>query len=184
MNTIEEYKKQLKDETYDYDFLNEKTLSSSYNYREFDVKVVSHKEDFKASIRFKTEYEMITLNSDLIPINNGKSFAHKGLPLWDDGKFVSDGYKHPFYKDVEDMFLDAIIIDRSIKREECLVGLLNNWKNDWKPEDFGLMVMFVKDGVMKGFVKYNSFQHIFDLTIKDKELRYNTKSKKILTNHQ
>lgn len=165
-------------------WMNTNLLNAKEKYTSY--KVVANilneysKYDWTVKIITKTDYDTKTYLCDLTKINNGKTFAHKGLPLWDDGTFVSDGYAHPFYRNVENAALDSILRNE-VKCDEVWAGLMKSAEyNFTKVEDFGLVLIFIWEGSWWLWIKHNGFEIQEKLQEKNGSLVFQTTSKKIL----
>jgi len=166
------------------EWLNDNTLNDKGNYVSLKVVITplhkSNKHDWSVKVITKTEWETKTYISDLSKVNNGKTFAHQGLPLWQDGKFVSDGYHHPFYRNVENSAIDSIFRNE-VKHDEVWAGLMKSAEyNFTKVEPFGLVCLFIYDNQWYVWLKHNGFEIKEQISEKSGQLIFETKSKKIL----
>jgi hypothetical protein len=201
---LNQYRNQL-DKGYDGEYLNrsEHLLNSGYQYDSVSIQIkpLAKKElgdiEFNGNITFKTEaksqygasvVKKQVLNLNLLPAkqsgcNFGSDRVEKKLLPYYDGKFESSGHFHPFYKSVSDL-LEETLIDNTDMKDKVWWSLLFDYRNDFRPVDFGLLVMYIEDGKFNAFVKYNAFEWDTQLNWnEDLEcLEKSTRSKKICLN--
>jgi len=145
---------------YSGEYLNEQKLTRSFNY---DKVVATINPDqnkdrvFGGNIRFFGNNKE-TLNFEFIKLKlvgnfGGRRIVKKLKPHFD-GKFHTSGHNHTFYSDIESVLQEYLQLDTNL---ECWVSLLYNYRNEFKPEDFGLAVMYVEDNKFNLLVKYNAF---------------------------
>lgn len=157
---LNEYRREI---TSDYagEYLDENKLTQGFHYEK--VKATINPDEngarvFGGNIRFYGD-DRRTLNFDFIKLKlrdnfGGKRIKQKLKPHYD-GKFDTSGQNHSFYSSVESTLVEQLHIDPSL---QCWVSLLSNYQNHFKPEDFGLAVMFVEGEKFNLFVKYNRFE--------------------------
>lgn len=80
---------------------------------------------------------------------------HKLLP-WFDGQFYTSGHNHPYYKDIS-LLLEQSLIDDTNLVDKIWWSLLLDNKNNYKPTDFGLLVLMIDNNDFIATVKYNGF---------------------------
>ena len=81
---------------------------------------------------------------------------HMLLP-WFDGEFYTSGHFHPYYKDIS-LLLEQSLIDDTELIDKVWWSLLHDNKNDFKPTDFGLLVLMIHNNEFIATVKYNGFE--------------------------
>jgi hypothetical protein len=165
---METYKSQLTADYYG-DYLNESNLTKPFNYEKVTVNIQPSKNPgdkkfqlnpFSGNVRF-TGNPRNTFNLHFIPLKvvgnfGGQRIAkdRKLLPFIDEQKFVSSGHNHPFYAKIENILVEELCRNPKF---DCWVSLLQNYQNDFKPEQFGLAIMCVLDSQFKIIIKHNDF---------------------------
>lgn len=160
-DVIQDYKDKLNADYFG-DYLNETKLSEQYDYKEVlatikpDVNEKAHR-FFSGSVRFKGSKRR-TLNFEFIELklvgNFGGRRIRNKLKPYQGVKFETSGNNHSFYTDVENILLNRLHDKPDF---QCWVSLLYNYENNFKPEDFGLAVMFVEDNTNYFYMKHNAF---------------------------
>ena len=157
---LNQYKRELKSD-YNGEYLDNHKLTRSFSYDKVVAKINPDENKdrvFSGNIRFFGD-DKATLNFNFIKLklmdNFGGRRIDKKLKPHNDGKFDTSGHNHPFYSDVESTLVEQLQLDPNL---QCWVSLLNNYRNEFKPEDFGLAVMYVEDNKFNLFVKYGAFE--------------------------
>jgi hypothetical protein len=157
---LDEYRRDLKSD-YNGEYLDEQKLTRSFSYDKVVATIIPDENKhrvFSGNIRFFGD-DKETLNFNFVKLKlvdnfGGKRIDKKLKPHYD-GQFDTSGHNHTFYSDVETILVEKLQLD---PRLQCWVSLLNNYRNEFKPEDFGLAVIYVEDDKFNLFVKYNAFE--------------------------
>lgn len=166
---METYKSQLKADYYG-EYLNESNLTKPFNYEKVTVSIKPDDKNkhsiFTGNVRF-TGNPKNTFNFDFISLKvvgnfgGGRIARDRKLLPFIDGKFESSGHNHPFYAEIENVLVEELHRNPNF---DCWVSLLQNYQNDFKPEQFGLAVMLVEDNEFKILIKHNDFKWDTNLT--------------------
>ena len=151
------------------DYLNESNLTKPFHYEKVTVNIAPSKNPgdktfqlspFAGNVRF-TGNPRNTFNLHFIPLkvvgNFGGDRIKEGRKLlpFKDGQFESSGHNHPFYAEIEKSLVDVLHDNTNF---DCWISLLQNYQNDFKPEQFGLAVMLIDDNQFKLLIKHNDFE--------------------------
>ena len=175
---LNQYRNQLND-GYDGEYLNRSShrLTQGFDYDSVSVQInpLAKQElgeiEFNGNITFKTigksqygaditKKEILNLNlftAKQSASNFGSDRVEKKLLPYYDGKFETSGHFHPFYKSVSDL-LEETMIDNPQMKNKIWWSLLHDYRNEFKPVDFGLLVMYIEDEKFNMVVRYNSFE--------------------------
>lgn len=147
-------------EFYDHVFLDERVLTEKYKITDMSVKLkpISNEQaefDFilGGSIKIRIDYdtEIYTLKFKYVRNNN---FTGLRLGHID---FMTPGYSHPYYSDINDNLVKLIAEDQLEKRD-VLVSLLYQPKLDFRPFDFGMAILDINNRQM--LIKYANEEFI------------------------
>lgn len=147
-------------EFYDHVFLDERVLTEKYKITDMSVKLkpISNEQaefDFilGGSIKIRIDYdtEIYTLKFKYVRNNN---FTGLRLGHID---FMTPGYSHSYYSDINDNLVKLIAEDQLEKRD-VLVSLLYQPKLDFRPFDFGMAILDINNRQM--LIKYANEEFI------------------------
>ena len=175
---LNQYRNQL-NEGYDGEYLNrsQHLLDSGYEYDSVSIKInpLAQQElgdiEFNGNITFKTvgksQYSADITKKEILNVNLfqakqsacnfGSDRVEKKLLPYYDGKFETSGHLHPFYKKVSDL-LEQTMIDNPQMKDKIWWSLLHDYRNHFKPVDFGFIVMYIEDQKFNILARYNSFE--------------------------
>jgi len=175
---LEQYRAEL-DKGYSGDYINRSipALTGTFDYESVSIyinplsKVELGDIEFNGNVTFKTkglgQYGGERTNKRILNLNlfaakqSGCNFGSdrvkKKLLPWNSGKFESSGHYHPFYRDVSDS-LENHMINNPEMKNKIWWSLLSDYRRDFAPVDFGLLVMFIEDERFNVLLRYNSFE--------------------------
>ena len=175
---LERYRAEL-DRGYSGDYINRSipALTGGFDYESVSLRInpLSKHElgeiEFNGNVTFETrglsQYggartNKCRLNLNLFAAkqsgcNFGSDRVKRKLLPWNSGKFERSGHYHPFYRDVSDS-LENHMIDNPEMKNKIWWSLLSDYRRDFAPVDFGLLVMFIEDERFHILLRYNSFE--------------------------